>query len=42
MLATKIPLSVAKMLVIWLQRAILSILLAGLFGRLAIVMGWLG
>ena len=40
-LATKIPLSVAKMLVIWLQRAILSILLAGLFGRLAIVMGWL-
>ena len=41
-LATKIPLSVAKMLVIWLQRAILSILLAGLFGRLAIVMGWLG
>lgn len=41
-LATKIPLSVAKMLVIWLQRAILSILLAGLFGRLVIVMGWLG
>lgn len=40
-LATQIPVSVPKMIVIWLQRMILSILLAGAFGQLAIYLGWL-
>ena len=41
-LATKIPLSIPKMLIIWLQRTILSILLASAFAHLAIAVGWIG
>ena len=41
-LATKIPLSVGKMMIIWLQRMVLSILLAGAFGQLALHFNWIG
>lgn len=41
-LATKIPLSIPEMLIIWLQRTILSILLASAFAHLAIAVGWIG
>lgn len=41
-LATKIPLSVGKMVIIWLIRVALSIVLAGWFGQFAMMMGWLG
>lgn len=40
-LATKIPLSVGKMVVIWFVRVALSIVLAGWFGQFALIMGWL-
>lgn len=40
-LATKIPLSIGKMVVIWFIRVALSIVLAGWFGQLAISMGYL-
>lgn len=40
-LATKIPLSVGKMVVIWFVRVALSIVLAGWFGQFALSMGWL-
>ncbi|UYZ67409.1 YjiH family protein [Moraxella bovis] len=40
-LATKIPLSVGKMVLIWFIRVALSIVLASWFGYLAISMGWL-
>ena len=41
-LATKIPISVGKMIVIWFQRTILSILLASAFGQLALYLNWIG
>lgn len=41
-LATKIPLSVGKMVIIWLIRVALSIVLAGWFGQFAMMVGWLG
>ena len=41
-LATEIPLSVGKMVVIWFQRVVLSIVLAGAFGQLALALHWLG
>lgn len=41
-LATKIPISVTKMVIIWFERVVLSILLAAAFGHLAIGMGWIG
>ncbi|MDO4435272.1 MAG: YjiH family protein [Cardiobacteriaceae bacterium] len=40
-LATKIPLSVGKMVLIWFIRAALSIVLASWVGHLAMMMGWL-
>lgn len=40
-LATKIPLSVAKMVVIWFLRTALSIILAGLIGQMAVSFGYL-
>lgn len=40
-LATEIPLSVPKMVVIWFERVVLSILLAAPFGHLAIYLGWI-
>lgn len=40
-LATKIPLSIPMMLVIWFQRTVLSIILATLFAQLALSFGWL-
>ena len=40
-LATKIPLSVGKMVLIWFIRVTLSIVLASWFGHLAMMMGWL-
>ncbi|WP_264755581.1 YjiH family protein [Psychrobacter sp. FDAARGOS_221] len=40
-LATKIPLSIPKMLVIWFERTVFSILIAGAFGHLALSMGWI-
>ena len=40
-LATKIPLSVGKLVIIWFLRTALSIVLAGLIGRLAIYFGYL-
>lgn len=40
-LATKIPLSVPKMLIIWFERTVFSILLAAAFGHLAITLGWM-
>lgn len=41
-LATKIPLSIGKMVLVWLIRVALSIVLAGWFGQFAMMMGWLG
>ena len=41
-LATKIPLSIPKMLIIWLQRTVLSILLASALAHIAIAAGWIG
>lgn len=40
-LATKIPLGIGKMVLIWFIRVALSIMLAGWFGQLAIMMGWI-
>lgn len=40
-LATEIPLSVGKMVIIWFQRVVLSILLAAAFGQLAMYFGWI-
>lgn len=40
-LATRIPLSVGHMLLVWLQRTLLGIVLAAAFGYLGIAMGWL-
>ncbi len=40
-LATEIPLSVPKMVIIWFQRVVLSILLAAAFGQLALHFGWI-
>ena len=40
-LATKIPVSLGQLVVIWLLRTLLGILLAALCGRLAITLGWL-
>ncbi len=41
-LATRIPVSVGQLVVIWLLRTLLGILLAALCGRLALALGWLG
>lgn len=40
-LATSIPISVGKMVIIWFERVALSILLAGWLGKLALLQGWL-
>ncbi|MGL5814719.1 MAG: YjiH family protein [Aeromonas sp.] len=40
-LATKIPVNLGQLVVIWLLRTLLGILLAALCGRLAIALGWL-
>ena len=40
-LATEIPISVGKMVIVWFQRVALSILLAAAFGHLAISFGWI-
>lgn len=40
-LATRIPLKIRDLLLIWLQRTVLSIVLAILCGRFALSMGWL-
>ena len=40
-LATEIPISVGKMVIVWFQRVALSILLAASFGHLAISLGWI-
>ena len=40
-LATEIPISVGKMVIVWFQRVVLSILLAAAFGHLAISLGWI-
>lgn len=40
-LATKIPVNLGQLVVIWLLRTLLGILLAALCGRLALAMGWL-
>ena len=40
-LATEIPLSVGKMVIIWFQRVVLSIVLAAAFGQLALYFGWI-
>ena len=40
-LATRIPVSVGQLVVIWLLRTLLGILLAALCGRLALALGWL-
>ena len=40
-LATEIPISVGKMVIVWLQRVALSILLAAAFGHLAMSLGWI-
>ena len=40
-LATKIPVNLGQLVVIWLLRTLLGILLAALCGRLALTMGWL-
>ncbi|MGY3900970.1 YjiH family protein [Aeromonas lusitana] len=40
-LATRIPISVGQLVVIWLLRTLLGILLAALCGRLAMALGWL-
>ncbi|GAF58120.1 LOW QUALITY PROTEIN: predicted histidine uptake transporter [Psychrobacter sp. JCM 18902] len=41
-LATEIPVSVGKMVVIWFERVVLSILLAAAFGHLAMYFNWIG
>lgn len=40
-LATEIPLSVGKMIVIWFERVALSVLLAAAFGHFAMYVGWM-
>ncbi|USV59435.1 YjiH family protein [Aeromonas encheleia] len=40
-LATKIPVSVGQLVMIWLLRTLLGIILAALCGRLAMTLGWL-
>lgn len=40
-LATEIPISVSKMVIVWFQRVALSILLAAAFGHLAMSFGWI-
>ena len=40
-LATEIPISVGKMVIVWFQRVALSILLAAAFGHLAMSFGWI-
>ena len=40
-LATEIPISVGKMVIVWFQRVALSILLAAAFGHLAMFLGWI-
>ncbi|WP_440826313.1 YjiH family protein [Psychrobacter cryohalolentis] len=40
-LATEIPISVGKMVIVWFQRVVLSILLAAAFGHLAMSFGWI-
>ena len=40
-LATEIPISVGKMVIVWFQRVTLSILLAAAFGHLAMSLGWI-
>lgn len=40
-LATKIPLSVGKMVMVWFIRVALSIMLAGWFGQFSMMVGWL-
>lgn len=40
-LATRIPLGVGQLLVIWLIRTLLGLLLAGGLGKVAIALGWL-
>ncbi|MBH0085665.1 YjiH family protein [Psychrobacter sp. SCQQ22] len=41
-LATEIPVSVGKMIIIWFERVVLSILLAAAFGQLAMYFNWIG
>lgn len=41
-LATEIPISVTKMVIIWFERVVLSILLAAAFGHLAMTLNWIG
>ena len=41
-LATEIPVSVGKMVIIWFERVVLSILLAAAFGHLAMYLNWIG
>jgi len=41
-LATEIPVSVGKMVIIWFERVVLSILLAAAFGQLAMYFNWIG
>ena len=41
-LATEIPISVGKMVIVWFQRVVLSILLAAAFGQLAMYLNWIG
>lgn len=40
-LATRIPLSLGHMLLVWLQRTLLGIVLAAAFGYLGLAMGWI-
>ncbi|MDO5090671.1 MAG: YjiH family protein [Cardiobacteriaceae bacterium] len=40
-LATRIPLSLGHMLLVWLQRTILGIVFAAAFGYLGLAMGWI-
>ena len=40
-LATEIPISVGKIVIVWFQRVALSILLAAAFGHLAMSFGWI-
>ncbi|MBP6117225.1 MAG: YjiH family protein [Neisseriaceae bacterium] len=42
LLATKIPMKVSHLVIIWLLRTVLSLLLASLGYRLGVAMGWLG
>ncbi|WP_201568830.1 YjiH family protein [Psychrobacter sp. JCM 18900] len=41
-LATEIPISVGKMVIIWFERVVFSILLAAAFGHLAMYFNWIG